>query len=450
MSPHLIGIIGFIALMVLVFNKVPIAISMILVSGVGFLALHNWNPAVLIAQFGNTFFNASANYEFAVLPLFILLGMLAGLTGIAEKAFDAINTWIGRVKGGTLFTVIIANGIYGACASNSQAGSIIFSRLAMPSLRKQGYNETLSLGVLCSSGSLASLIPPSQSILTICLVAPICTYGGRSVGLSLGTGLMAGVLPGVVLILVLCLFVRFYGFVRKGSVPNPPKEKTPVSEKLKSLKLLIPILCLFVLMIGGASLGWFSSTVAGAIGATVVTIYAIACKASLKKIWDCFFDSCLMQASIFFIIVAGGSFSKFIAASGLTTFLGNLVQQMQAPRIVIFAVVMVFFLIGGAVMNIMPLLICTCNIVFAVLVDGCGFHPYVVLVCLVLMVEVAQLTPPIGLGTYIVANALRMDPMKIFKAVAPFFVVLFLYAFILALVPDIVTALPRLMGILSF
>jgi TRAP-type mannitol/chloroaromatic compound transport system permease large subunit len=155
MNSALIGVICFLIMLLLVFHGFPIAIAMFLTSGFGFLWLKGWNFAILDAQFGNTIFSNSASYEFAVLPLFILLGTLAGITGIAEEAFDAIHTWLGRVKGGTLFTVIIANGIYGACAANSQAGTIIFSRLASPSLKKEHYDETLSLGVLCSSGSLA-------------------------------------------------------------------------------------------------------------------------------------------------------------------------------------------------------------------------------------------------------------------------------------------------------
>ncbi len=450
MNSALIGIICFGAMLFLIFNGFPIAISMFLASGIGFLWLKDWNIAVLMAQFGKTFFDTSASYDFAVLPLFLLLGTLAGVTGIAESAFDAIHSWLGRIKGGTLFTVIVANGIYGACAANSSAGTIIFSRLAAPSLKKEGYDDTLSLGVVCSSGSLASLIPPSQAILTICLVAPACFYAGKEVNMSLGTGLMCGVVPGILLILLLCLAVRVYGWVKKGSVPPAASERVPLKEKLRSLKLLIPILLVFVIMIGGPSLGWFSTTVAGAIGAFVVTVYAIFKRVPFKKVVDCFCESCRMQAGLFIIIVAGNTFSKFIAASGLTTFLGNAVSNLQAPPIVLFAIVMVFFLIGGAIMNVVPLIICTCSVVFAVLVDGCGYHPYVVMIALVLLVEVAQLTPPIGMGTYIVANALRMDPMRIFKAVVPFFVILFLYTFLLAAFPQIVIGVPRLMGILTY
>lgn len=450
MNSALIGIICFAAMLFLVFNGFPIAFSMLLCSGFGFLWLKDWNIAVLMAQFGKTFFDTSASYDFAVLPLFLLLGTMAGVTGIAESAFDAIHKWLGRIKGGTLFTVIVANGIYGACAANSQAGTIIFSRLASPALRKEGYDEKLSLGVICSSGSLASLIPPSQAILTICLVAPSCVYAGKQVNMSLGTGLMCGIIPGILLIVLLCLAVRVYGWVKKGTVPDASQERVSIKEKIKSLRLLIPILLVFVVMIGGPSLGWFSTTVAGAIGAFVVTVYAIVKRIPIKKMIECFWESCLMQSGLFIIIVAGNAFSKFIAASGLTTMLGNAVSNMQAPPIIMFALVMVFFLIGGAVMNVVPLIICTCSVVFAVLVDGCGYHPYLVMIALVLLVEVAQLTPPIGMGTYIVANALRIDPMRIFKAVVPFFIMLFLYTFVLAAFPQIVIGVPRLMGILTY
>lgn len=449
MNHALIGALCFLLLMILIFHGFPIAIAMFVSSALGFLIINDWNIAILEAQFSATFFNTSASYDFAVLPLFILLGTLAGVTGVAEQAFSTIRTWLGKVKGGTLFTVIVANGIYGACSANSSVGNIIFSRLSMPYLKKEGYDEQLSYGVLCSSGSLASLIPPSQAILTICLVAPAVTYGGKTFSMSLGTGLLCGIVPGILLIILLCLAVRVYGFVKKGTVPPPTKETITWKQRLQSLKFLLPLFTLFFIMIGGASLGWFSTTVAGAIGAFCITIYALLKRVPLKQVFHCFWEACVMQGSIFIIIVAGNTFSKFIAASGLTKFLGDLVKTVQAPPLVLFAIVMVFFLIGGAVMNIVPLIICTSSVVFTVLVDGAGYHPYIVMVCLVLLVEVAQLTPPIGLGTYMVANALRVDPMKIFRAVVPFFAVLFLYTFLLAIVPNIALWLPRMMGYLS-
>ncbi|MBE6991310.1 MAG: TRAP transporter large permease subunit [Ruminococcaceae bacterium] len=449
MSNIMIGVICFVFMLALIFHGFPISISMFLMSGIGFLWLRDWNIAILHTQFASTIFNNSANYEFAVLPLFILLGTLAGVTGIAEGAFDSIRAWLGKMRGGTLFTVIVANAIYGACSANSSAGNIIFSRLAMPSLRKEGYDETLSLGVLCSSGSLASLIPPSQAILTICMVAPAVMVDGKNFTMSLGTGLMCGIIPAIVLILMLYVMIRIYGVVKKGTLPPASTEKVPVKEKLKTLKLLIPILLVFFVMIGGPSLGWFSTTVGGAIGAFVVVVYAIARKVSFKQLCGCFWEACLMQAGIFIIIVAGNCFSRFIASTGLTTVLGQAVSAMNAPPLAMFGLVMVFYLIGGAVMNVVPLIICTCSIVFAVLVEGCGYHPYVVMIALVLIVEVAQLTPPIGLGTYITANALRIDPMKIFKAAVPFFIVLFLCTFVLALFPDLVLFLPKTLGLLS-
>ena len=155
-----------------------------------------------------------------------------------------------------------------------------------------------------------------------------------------------------------------------------------------------------------------------------------------------------MQGSMFIIIVAGSIFSKFIASSGLTTWLGQMVTQVTAPPIVLWFIICVFYLIGGAIMNIVPLIIVTASITFPVLC-GAGYHPYVVLIMLVLMTEVAQLTPPIGMGTYMVANALRIDPVRIFKAVIPFFFMYFIFAHVIALFPTIVLWLPRLMGYIS-
>lgn len=276
MEPWLIGIIFFFVMMFFVFIGVPIFISMLVAAFSGFITLYNGDLTMVYTQFTSAPFNLGANYNYAVLPMFMLLGALTGETGIAEGAFSSLKSFLGRIRGGLLYTVIGANAVFGACSGSSVAGNIVFGKLAMPELEKAGYSKKYSLGCITASGALSTLIPPSMGIIMFCLIAPSpLIYKGESVNLSVGSALMGGIGPGILTAFALGLTVYFIGKFKEGTLPPGGETKTTLSTKLKSLKLLIPILCLFDLIIGGTFSGWFTATVAGAIGATVVCIYAV-------------------------------------------------------------------------------------------------------------------------------------------------------------------------------
>ena len=267
MPAWLIGLIVFGIMMVMVFAGIPIFVSMLTCAFFGFVALYGGDMKMALNIFTTYPFDLGANYNYAVLPMFMLVGALAGETGIAEGAFKSVHAFLGRVKGGLLFTVVGANALFGACSGSSVAGNIVFGRLAMPELEKAGYSRKYSLGCVAASGALSTLIPPSMGIIMFCLVAPVT--------MSVGTALMGGIIPGIITAVALCVTVRIIGLVKPGSIPPGGGPKIPVSEKMKSLRLLIPILCLFGLIIGGTFAGWFTATVGGAVGAVAVCIYAL-------------------------------------------------------------------------------------------------------------------------------------------------------------------------------
>lgn len=172
MQPWVIGILIFLLMMVMVFVGIPVFISMLVSSLVGFVVLYAGDWTMALTQFTNAPFNLGANYNYAVLPMFMLVGALAGDTGIAEGAFRSMHAWLGRVKGGLLYTVIAANAVFGACSGSSIAGNIVFGKLAMPELEKAGYSRKYAMGCITASGALSTLIPPSMGIIMFCLIAP--------------------------------------------------------------------------------------------------------------------------------------------------------------------------------------------------------------------------------------------------------------------------------------
>ena len=446
MEPWVVGILAFLLMMVMVFTGIPVFISMLVSALVGFVVLFDGAWTMALTQFTQAPFNLGANYNYAVLPMFMLVGALAGETGIAEGAFRSMHAWLGRIKGGLLYTVICANAIFGACSGSSVAGNIVFGKLAMPELTRAGYSPKYSMGCVTAAGALSTLIPPSMGIIMFCLIAPSpIVYNGQNMQLSVGTALMGGIIPGILTAIALCITVRLIGVFRKGSIPPGGGAKVPFVEKLKTLRLLLPILALFVLIIGGTFMGWFTATVAGAFGAVAVVIYALVKRLPFKQICYCLWDAAVMEAGIFPIIVAGQIFGRFVAATGLADTLANAIASVNAPPLAIFSLVILLYVFCGCVMDIVSIIIITVPVVFPVLA-AVGYNPYVLVITLCFMTEIAGLTPPVGMNVFATANALRVNPSEIFKGVVPYFICEMVMVYIIAIFPQLVTFLPSLMS----
>lgn len=436
MTPDmLIGLLVFAGMIALVLLGVPIFISMLAGSFVGFILIGG--VKMMVVQFTTAPFSLGANYTYAVLPLFMLVGSLASVTGIAQGAFDAMHKWLGRVRGGLLYTVVCANALFGACSGISVAGNVVFGRLAVPQLERQGYDKSLSYGTVTGAGVLSSLIPPSIPIIMWCLIT----------NMSIGNTLMYGLSAGIMMVVLLCLFIFIYSLVKPNKVPST-KDLPKISfvEKVKSLRYVVPILLVFALIIGGAVWGWFPSTVGGAVAVFALLIYALVKRVPIKQIGHCIWDAAVMNAGMFPIIMAGTIFSRFIALTGLADGMADLIAGANLHRMLVFTLVIIFYLICGCVMDIPSIIIITVPVIFPLL-TGLGFDQYVLCVMLVFMCDVAGMTPPIGMNVFAVSNALKVRPMDIFKGCVPFFILDIVCVYIMALFPQIVQFLPKLMGI---
>ena len=437
MEPWLVGIIAFIIMMVMVFAGIPIFVSMLFSAFAGFVILYGGDTKMALNIFTTYPFELGANYDYAVMPMFMLVGALAGETGIAEGAFKCMHTFLGRVKGGLLYTVVAANAIFGACSGSSVAGNIVFGKLAMPELEKAGYSRKYSLGCVAASGALSTLIPPSMGIIMYCMIAPMT--------LSVSTALMGGVLPGLITAVALCVTVRVIGLFDKTAIPAGGGPKVPIKQKLLALRLLIPILCLFGLIIGGTFAGWFTATVGGAIGAVAVCIYSFAKRIPFKRLCWCLWDAATMEAGIFPIIVAGQIFSKLVADSGVADHLSTLIASVDASPFLVYMLVIILYAFCGCIMDMPSVIIITVPVVFPVL-TALGYSPYALVIALCFMCEIAGLTPPIGMNVFATANALRVNPSEIFKGVIPYFVCEMALVILIGIFPQIVTFLPSLLG----
>lgn len=431
----IIGIEVFLGMFALIMIGVPIYLSMLSMSLLGFFLIGG--PSFLLTQFMTAPFAISATYNFAVLPLFMIVGVLAADTGIAGSAFHAMRVWFGRFRGGLMMATIGANLVFGACSGASANAIVVFGKVAYPELVKHGYDKKFSMGAIAATCALSSLIPPSTSIVMFSILANI----------SVGTALLSGVGPGLVVAVLYCIMTAVTARVQPHKVPPVSEEDKgyTLKDKLVSLRLLIPIACLFMIIVGGVFFGFFPATVGGAIGAMATVLYAFATKAKLKVIWNSFKDSAVMFSQIFPLIVAGTMFSRVISLSGIAGILADMITQANMAPFLVFLIVVLFYVFCGCVMDILATIIITVPIVFPLL-TGLGYNEYVICIVLVFMCEIAGLTPPIGMNVFSTSAILRMDPMNIFKGIVPFFIVDMVMVFLLMLFPQIVTFLPNLLA----
>ena len=425
-----VGLWTFIGMFMFLLLGVPIFICLLTAAFVG-----SWligGPVYTMQQFASGPYFITSDYTFAVVPLFILMSVLASNCGLAQSAYDSATKWMGRLRGGLLMATVGSAAVFGASCGASIASAAVFSKTALPELDKYKYNKSVSMGCIAVAGNLASLIPPSVGIIIICIL----------VDASIGRALVAGVIPGILLAILLMMTILIIGFLKPKAVPKIDIQVS-LKEKLASLSLIAPVIFIVVLVIGGMYAGVFFPTVGGAIGSFGVLVVAFIRRVKMKVITDSFIETVLINAQLFPLIIAGFLFSRFIALSGLADNLLHLITEADLPPVALMLIVIIFYLFIGCVLEFMSMAIITLPIVYPLL-TGVGFDPTATIIILVLLSEIALITPPIGLSVFLIAGVAKVSPEVVFKGVLPFFFTSQVLLWLLVFFPGIATWLPNL------
>lgn len=425
-----VGLLVFIGMFIILLLGVPIFICLLAAAFVGSLLIGG--PVYTMQQFASGPYHITSTYTFAVVPLFILMSVLAANCGLAQSAFDAAYKWMGRLRGGLLMATVGSAAIFGASCGASIASAAVFSKTALPELNKYKYDPSMSMGCIAVSGSLASLIPPSVGIIIICILLDA----------SIGRALVAGVMPGICLSILLMLTIWIMGLIRPEAMPKLDVQVT-WREKIASLGLIGPVLFIILIVIGGMYMGVFPPTVGGAIGSAGVLLIAAFRRVGLKIVADSFLEAVLVNAQLFPLIIAGFLFARFMALSGLPEALMQFIIDAHFPRFALMLVIVVFYLFIGCVLEFMSMAIITLPIVYPLL-TGVGFDPIATIIVLVLLSEIALITPPIGMTAFLIAGVAEVSPEVVFKGVIPFFVTTIVLLWIIIFFPQIATWLPNL------
>ena len=431
----MIGAICFVVMIALVVLGIPVYLC---VMGTALVGMYLVVPAkMVIQQFSTGFFTTVASYTFSVIPLFMLVGVLAGDTGIAEGAFTSMQKWLSKRKGGLLYATVAANAVFGACSGVSSAGTIVFCKIAAPELKRHGYDESLSLGTISAAGSLSSLIPPSIGVLTFCLLTDQ----------SIGTGLMTSFAGGILMVLVMFIMIFATCRLQPKKIPRITDADRAVTwgERFKTLTLLIPILLLFGLIVGGSFAGWFPPTVGGAVACVAICIYALCRKMTIKALLYSFWDGCQMFASMYLIVMAATMFGRFIGLTKMANMMIDGIASLGIPPIAVYLVIILFYIFCGCVMDCMSVMMITVPIVYPLL-TGLGFNGYAMIVVIIMISELGAITPPMGMAVFTVSTVLREPAGKIFKGVWPYIIAMLAAALLIVFFPDLVLWMPKLMG----
>jgi len=429
MSPVTIGIIGIGVLLVMFLLRMPIAFAMALVGLAGFAYLTT--PEAALSLLARDIFDYFSSHPLSVIPMFILMGSFAFAAGISKRLYATTYTWVGQLRGGLTMATVLACAGFAAICGSTAATAATMGKIALPEMKKYNYDDTLATGTVAAAGTLGILIPPS----TVLIVYGILTEE------SIGKLFVAGILPGILLSLFFVLTVAL--ICLRNPALGPPGAPTRWREKLGALTGLIETIILFLLVIGGLFLGWFSPTQAGAIGAGGALVIGLARR---ELSWRTFFeatkDGLRTACMVIFIITGAVIFGHFMAVSRIPFMLADWVGGLPLPPMGIIGVIVIIFFIGGFFMDSMALIVLLIPILFPVLI-GLGVDLIWFGVIVVLVAEMGVITPPVGVNVFVIKGIAPDIPIEtIFKGIFPFLGALIICTIILIAFPQIATFLP--------
>lgn len=431
MSNELIGIIGVIALIGLICCRVWIGAALGIVGFVGIVIMNGWTTAmgvVVTEPFANI-----DNYTTTAIPMFTLMGMIIAETNIGRNLFDFANKFLGRRSGGVASATVVAAGLMGAITGSDNVSCMIMSKLALPELKRLGYKDSLATASVAAGAPLAILIPPSMAFIMYAMLTEK----------SVGALFMAGIVPGVIMILA---FVIAITVVTKMNPELGPKgEKFSREEKTKSLVGVIPVIILFVIVLGSIYTGICTATEAGALGSLGALIIALVMRdLDFKKIVNILVETVLAVGFVVFMLAGTYIFIRFVGLSRLPFAITSLVLGLNVPAPVILIAVAAMYVILGMLMPQIPMMILTVPLLYPAMVQ-LGFDPIWFGVFVVLMMALGAISPPIGMDAFIVSGISKVPVTTIYRGLTPFIIADIIVILLCCLFPALVTWLPGAM-----
>jgi tripartite ATP-independent transporter DctM subunit len=389
-EPWLIGVLGFVALFALLAMGMHIAFAMTIVAFVGFVVMGDLKIA--ISQLATAPYSIVANYMFSVVPLFVLMGSLAYQGGLITDAYTAAQKWFGRLQGGLAMATIAGCAGFAACTGSSAASVSFMTMSTLPEMERHNYDPKLATGTIATGATLGILIPPS---------IPLIVYGLYAEQ-SIGRLFIAGIIPGIMLAALFILTI--YTWVKIKPSAGPRGESYSLREKFYSMRYIWSMLVLVAIVLGGIWGGIFTPVEAGGIGSVGALLIAlIRRKLTIKSFFESVKDTTRICGMVFIILIGAIMLNYFFALTQLPDMLATLVAESTLSPIVILIAITIFYIIGGCLMDTFGLMMLTLPI-FIPIMNALGIDMIMYGILMVLLIEMAQITPPIGLNVFILSG----------------------------------------------
>jgi C4-dicarboxylate transporter DctM subunit len=431
-SPDTVAILAFVALFALMLLRVPVGMAMGLVGVAGYAYLMGGAPALKLI--GQTSMRTVTSYQFGVIPMFLLMGAFVSASGVSRELFRAANTFVGHRRGGLGLATIVSCAGFAAISGSSVATAATFSTVAYPEMRRHGYPQSFSTGVIAAGGTLGAMLPPS----TVLAVYGLITQQ------DIGKLFQAGILPGLLAMVMYMITIAIICRVKPDLLPTVPKASW--AERMAGFRDVWAPLLLFLLVIGGLYGGVFTPTEAGGVGASGAFLLGVL-RGRLDKagIRASLLQATRTAAAVFTVLIGALLFGYFLTITQVPQKVTEFMTGLGIGNYGVLALILLMYLVLGCLMDAMAMIILTVPIIFPV-VTQLGFDPIWFGVIIVMTVELGLIHPPVGMNVFVIKSVVHdVTFSSIFKGVLPFIATDILRLVILIAFPIIALWLPGLL-----
>lgn len=436
MDALLLGVVAILAMLALVGLGIPVAFSMGLVAAAGLL--HVGGAPMLVTTLKTLPYSVSAEYAFIVIPMFVLMGAVASVSGVTADLYNAFYRLFSRARGSLYMVTTLSSAGFAAISGSTIVNAAVFTKIALPQMLRFGYDRKLSAGCIAAAGTFAALIPPSIMMVVYSLLT----------GELIGRLFIAGIIPG--LFTAAAYLVGIYVMVRvRPELAPPVTDAFARQEKLESLGRVWPFALLATVILGGIYSGAIFPSSAGAVGAIgAILIALVKQRLTGASLAACLRETAITTSVLFLLIVAGLMFARLLVFSGFIAEAIGFINDLNWNRYVVLSIIIIMYLILGMFIDTVSVTVVTIPFVFPIIVN-LGFDPIWFGIIVIKMIEISAITPPVGLNLYAVISSSdkAIQATDLFYGVVPFIVIEIIVLLILIALPGISLWLPnRMMG----
>lgn len=434
------GLLSFVILLLLIFMRMPIGLAMFSV-GMGGLMYVNGGSVVALARLKSETYSTFSSYSLSIVPMFLLMGQFATLGGMSQALFKAAESWLGHLKGGVAIAAIGACAGFGAICGSSLATAATMGQVALPEMKRYGYSGGFSSATLAAGGTLGILIPPSVILVIYAILAEQ----------NIAKLFLAAFIPGILAAIGYMITIAIYVRLNPASAGTRPP--VPMADRVRSLVNVLPVLIVFLVVVGGIYLGLFTPTEGAAVGAAGTGLIALINGGLRGRAWlDSFYATAKSTAMIFFIVLGAAVYNGFLALTQVPQELAAWVAESGFNPWFVLVMILCLYLIFGCVMDSLSMILLTIPIFFPIvsaLDYGLSAEEFAIWfgIIVLIVVEVGLITPPVGMNLFVINSMDRETPIvQTYKAVIYFVTSDLLRVALLVIFPSISLVLLRILN----